>query len=50
MYIGAQRPPGCGVGTTSIGVDIPNGGIADLVNDALIQGDQLHACCSVAVG
>lgn len=38
MYIGAAGPAGCNVGSTSIGVDIPNGGIADLVNDALTQG------------
>ena len=46
MYIGAAASPGspdydagCTMpGSTSIGVDIPNGGIADLVGDALIQG------------
>jgi len=46
MYIGAAASPGspdynagCTMpGSTSIGVDIPNGGNADLVGDALIQG------------
>ena len=38
MFIGASGPAGCNIGTTSIGVDIPNGGIANLVNDALTQG------------
>ena len=46
MYIGAAASPGspdydagCTMpGSTSIGVDIPNGGNAHLVGDALIQG------------
>jgi hypothetical protein len=38
MFIGATGPAGCDVGTTSIGVDIPNGGIADLIGDTLVQG------------
>jgi hypothetical protein len=38
VYIGAAGPAGCNVGSTSIGVDTPNGGIVDLVNDTLIQG------------
>ena len=40
MFIGSNSgaPAGCNVGSTSIGVDIPNGGVADLVNDTLIQG------------
>jgi hypothetical protein len=40
MFIGSnsRAPAGCDVGSTSIGVDIPDGGIAKLVNDTLIQG------------
>ena len=46
MYIGVAAPPGspdynagCTMpGSTSIGVDMPNGGNAHLVGDALIQG------------
>ena len=46
MYIGAAAPPGsrdydagCTMpGSTSIGVDTPNGGNAHLIGDALIQG------------
>jgi len=38
IFIGAAGPAGCNVGTTSIGVDIPNGGIADLIGDTLVQG------------
>jgi hypothetical protein len=40
MFIGSNSgaPAGCNVGSTSIGVDIPDGGIAKLVNDTLIQG------------
>ena len=38
MYIGATGP-GCAVaGSTGAGVDLPNGGVADLENDSLIQG------------
>jgi hypothetical protein len=38
IFIGAAGPAGCDVGTTSIGVDLPNGGIADLIGDTLVQG------------
>jgi hypothetical protein len=40
IFIGsnAGAPAGCNVGTTSIGIDLPNGGVADLVADTLIQG------------
>ena len=40
MFIGSNSgaPAGCDVGSTSVGIDIPNGGVADLVNDTLIQG------------
>ena len=38
MYVGATGP-GCAVaGTTGAGVDAPNGGVVDLVNDSIIQG------------
>jgi hypothetical protein len=40
MFIGSNTgaPADCDVGSTSIGVDIPDGGIAKLVDDTLIQG------------
>jgi hypothetical protein len=40
IFIGsnAGAPAGCNVGTTSIGIDLPNGGVGDLVADTLIQG------------
>ena len=37
LFVGATGT-GCTAGTTGIGVDAPNGGVLDLVNDSIIQG------------
>jgi hypothetical protein len=38
MFVGATGTGCSSAGTTGIGVDAPNGGVLDLINDSIIQG------------
>ena len=52
LFVGtnAGAPAGCGVGTASIAIDIPNGGVAQVINDQLFQGDKTQNGALIAFG
>ena len=52
LFVGtnAGAPAGCGVGSASLAIDVPNGGVAQVINDQLFQGTANQNGALIAFG